>query len=565
MTDNSRVQASETPVPSGQTPIPQLAAGQALGPATLECARRIPWYGIALALVLALSAWFRLSNLGYASLTHDEAWRANICYGVDPVLTPRRLPPLQFAMGRLIQNLCGRTELWVRLPYALAGVGCVIFAYLFARRHFDRGSALLAAAVVGSNPELVAFSRKAKVFSLEALMAVLVLWAGFEAYRRRSSGALLVFMVAGTLAVGFTFSASLMVAAWMPLLAYAVLGAPFLAQQGVGDSAIPHPCYRRDGTRPHGRPLRTFLVVTAVLALVGGAWYFWLSGSPIGNVAREHPAFNDAWPASFAPAAFGSWLLAKADGVLRFTLGTSGVWEPLRWYVGVAGFLAIAASSGVLWRRQRVLCAFFAILAAGVVSAAALRLWPIGELRTMTFLIPLFGIAIGCGLYQFVRHLGRSPATVVILVFCVLVPTVRATKATLFPPPLEQHTRPVFAYTAAHLQPGDALFIHYEMKDAYRFYWRDTDHPTLLQPHDCRDDVGAFAARFDPWIAEHPRVWFVFMLRRPAEIEAWRDHLEQHYRVCDEYRFNDAAVYLVAPSTGRDPALQPVGRRGVRG
>ena len=51
--------------------------------------------------------------------------------------------------------------------------------------------------------------------------------------------------------------------------------------------------------------------------------------------------------------------------------------------------------------------------------------------------------------------------------------------------------------------------------------------------------------RFRPVSAEHRRVWFVFMLRRPNEVGPWMGHLKEHYHIRDEYRFNDAATYLI--------------------
>jgi len=392
------------------------------------------------------------------------------------------------------------------------------------------GSALLVAAVAAVHPALITYSCKAKVFSLESFTTVALLWAGFEACRRPSSRSLLLFMAVGLLGLGFTFTSSLLIAGWIPLLAYAVLV-----------NRLPN---RSDDTAD--RPVRTLFVVAAVLTLAGAAWYLWLAGSPNREVmVKYQEAAFRAWPEAYTPGALGTWLLFKSYGVLRFVLGMSEVWAPLKWCIGTAGLLAVSASAGVLWRRCRVACLFAVILAVEVVMAGALRLWPMGEHQTTTFLIPLFAIAMGCGLHEFARRMGRSPVTAVVLALCVFVPAARATKATLFPPPLEQHTRPVFAYTAARLQPDDAIFIHYEMRDAYGFYWRGAGHPTLLQPHGNRDDLTAFAGQFDAWIAEHRRVWFVFMLRRPNEVGPWMGHLKEHYHIRDEYRFNDAATYLI--------------------
>ena len=545
-TDKNDMQASEMSDrmedrhPTG-LPVSELPSGKRIGPAIGARMRRLPWHGIAVVAVLALSAWFRLAHLGASSLTHDEAWRANVSYGIDTgtATMPQRRPPLLFVMGWVTQNVLGRTEFVLRIPCALAGVGCVVLVYAFTRRHLGASSALLVVAVAGAHPALVSLSRSAIVFSLESLMAIALLWVGLEAYHRRSPRWLLAFMVVGLVGLGVTFTSPLFITAWMPLLAAALLW----DRPAEGGSWLPR---RRSvpSDETGRRAVRCLLIVAAVLTVAGLAWYLWLSSCPVGDGLRDDPMWS-RWPASYQPAALGSWLVSRSHAVLCFVLGTSGAWTPLKWWLGVAGFFAVSASVGVLWRRCRPLCWFSAILAVEVIVVGALRIWPIGEFRTVTFLIPLFAIAIGCGLDQFVRRMGRSPATAVILGLCIFVPVARATKATLFPPPLEQHTRPVFAYTAAHLQPDDAIFIHYEMRDAYGFYWRDAGHPILLQSYESRDDLAAFADRFDAWIAEHHRVWFVFMLRRPNEAGPWMEHLKERYHICDEYRFNDAATYLI--------------------
>jgi hypothetical protein len=487
-------------------------------------ARVLPWHTLAAATILILAAWLRLAELDVASLTHDEAVRANIAYGLDSICTQRRLPLLQLVMSSCLQHGLGRTELVVRLPYALAGVGCVVLVYLFVRRHFGRNAALLTAATTAFHPALVALSRKAKVFSLESLVAAALLWTGYEAYRRPSRRTLLSFVVVGVVAVGLTFTGALVVAAWLPLLAVAV--------------------WRR--SRDDRRVLPTFVFVTVVLAAAFGGAYAWLAGTAYGRtlVQYQQQVFH-SWPESYAAGPLAVWLASRSYGTLSYLTGMSEVWPPLKWFVGTAGMLAAAAALGVWWRQHRALCVYSGVLAAEVIVAAAVRLWPMGDNQTVMFLIPLFAVAVGCGLGEFMRRVGRSPATVLMLACCIFLPAARATKAALAPPPLEQHLRPVFAYTAAHLRAGDALFTHYETRDAYGFYWQPTGHPVFVQPFGSRDNVTTFAAQFDPWIAEHPRVWFVFMLRRPNEVGPWLDYLRGRYQVREAYRYNDAAVYLV--------------------
>ncbi|MCP4591824.1 MAG: hypothetical protein GY842_13895 [bacterium] len=487
-----------------------------------------PWHGAALAVIIGLAAGFRLVDLGTASLTHDEALRANAAFGGEHFWGVRWLPPFRVALGWAVQHGLGRSEWLIRMPYALAGIGTVVVSYLFVRRHLDKGLALWVAAAAAGHPALVFYSRRAKVFSLETLATIVLVWAGLEVYQRRSRRALLIFAVAGLIALGFTYTASLVIAAWMPLLAYRLL--------------------RERASRT--QLIRPFILTTVVLGLAGSAWYVWLSGSSNhGNHVQYQQEVLKAWPASYAPGDLASWLMIKGYGVLRFVLGITWVWSPLKWCVGTAALLAAACSGGLLWRRCRPLCLFTIILGIAFVTAGALRQWPIGEYKTATFLVPLVVLAIGCGMGQFARRMGWSASVILLAGLCVLVPAARATKASLVPQPIEQHLRPVFTYAADHLAPGDALFVHYETQFAYEFYWRREGVPTTVQPWGDRDDAAAFAAHFDSWMTLHPRVWFVFNLRRPSEVGPWMEHLRQRYLIQDEYRSNDAAVYLIEHKT----------------
>ena len=490
---------------------------------------------MAVVVVLVLAAWFRLAHLGLASLGHDEAARANITYNAFGEAGPyqsffvaRSLPPLHLLMGWAVQHGLGRSECLLRLPYALAGLGCVTLVYGFTRRQFGPGAAVLAAAVAAAHPALILFSKTVKVFSLESLASIALLWLGFEAYLRPSRRSLLLFAGVGAVALGFTYTAPLLIGAWGTVFVWTLLR----------------------GKAPYPTPRRHFLVAAGVLGLAGLASFAWLAGGTARDVTvKYYEVTQHAWPANYAPGELLRWASVKGFGLLEYVLGLTQLWSPLKWTVGTISVLALAASAGTVWRCNRALAAFAALLAAEVVAAAALRLWPMGDCQTATFLVPLVAVAVGVGLWQLVCRLGRSPATPFILALAVFVPAARATKATLCPAPPEQHLRPAFEAVAAHLQPGDALFVHYEAKVAYGFYWRETGYPAWFQPYSDRDNLAAFTDHFRACMAEHPRVWFVFLLRRPAEAGPWLEHVRSNYRIRDEYRYNDAAAYLVERPT----------------
>ena len=71
--------------------------------ATLSSATAVPWGTIVLLGVLAFAAWVRFSDLGFGSLSHAEAWRANDSFAATPGKL-QRFPPLQLALLYLWQS-----------------------------------------------------------------------------------------------------------------------------------------------------------------------------------------------------------------------------------------------------------------------------------------------------------------------------------------------------------------------------------------------------------------------------------------------------------------------------
>ncbi|MEE9243702.1 MAG: glycosyltransferase family 39 protein, partial [Mycobacterium sp.] len=346
--------------------------------------------------VVAVAAILRLYGLGHDSLAHDEAWRANWAHH-GSLNEARRLPPLQYLMSWTLQHTVGRSEFILRLPFAVAGVACVVLLYGLCRRFLGVGAGLLVAAVAACHPVLVEHSRTLKVFSLEALTCAALMWAGLEAYRSRRVRQLLVFLGVGLVGVGLTFTGSLVAAAWMPVLAWS--------------------SFR--GGNGYGRLRWTWGMVAALLGLGAAGCYFWLAGCPWLQMLRVYIVQEQTdWPAAYTPAALAGWGLAATKGMLQYVLGVTDEWPPVSWCVGTAEVLAVGLSLGVLWRRCRPLCVVAVILAVEVVLAGALRFWPFGKTRTMTFLVPLVAIGVGCGLWRFVRTVGWSPATVLVLGLC---------------------------------------------------------------------------------------------------------------------------------------------------
>ncbi|MCK4658766.1 MAG: glycosyltransferase family 39 protein [Phycisphaerae bacterium] len=496
----------------------------------------------ALALIVVFAFVVRAAHLGDTSLRHDEAGRASAAWSAS-LDEMRWFPPLQYSILWAVRHAFGRSEFAMRLPSAAAGFACVVVLFLFVRKCADTWSGICVAAVAACHPELVALSRIVKEFSIEALMCVVVTWAGFEACRTLSRRRLLGFLLCAILSISLTYTGSLVAASWAMLLGYAALK---------GRTERLHRLIQVSG-------------VAVVVALVAALAFLWFSGAyNRDGASHQYGVCGGAWPVDYDIAALAKWFVIKSHGMLRYVLGVGGVWAPLDTLIGGFELVLAAASLPPLWRRMRSFCIATLCILAFTVLAGSMKLWPYGCFHTMTFLVPLVCVSLGCGLRHLASKLSVSPAMVMLVVVCVGIPGARAVKSTLFAPPPQEHLRPVFEYTVEHLEPDDAIFIHYETRYAYGFYWQDTGHPVRLQPWESRDNLALFTDRFDAWIAEHPRVWFVFMLRRPAETGPWMEHIKEHYHIRDEYRFNDVATYLIERSE-KNPVLAGAPARGMPG
>ena len=499
-----------------------------------SAARLRTWSHVALILLATVAAVLRLIHLGEPSLTHAEAWRANWSYTADSDQI-RRLPPLQFVMLWTLQHLFAAGEFGLRMPSACAGILCVCLLFRFAQREWGLIAALIAGLFAAVHPVLLEQSRVLKVFSIEALFTVILLTTGLRACRDGTRRAYLIFLASALLGLGFTFSASFLAAAWIPLLARSQW------------RKSPAPASPPSMGTQHSRSTRgTLVVVAAALAAAAIACYIWFSGAACrGEVADYYfGTVEPVWPPSYAAQPLVAWLLSSTVGAVKYTLGAAHLPLPHRWIFTTVCALAVAAAIPNLWRHHRPLLLAIAGMLLIAMLAGTLRLYPFGEIRTMTHAVPAVVLIVGFGLAVLVQSLKRSPATALLLAFCVGIPTAYAVPAALRTPPPNEHIRPVFDYVDTHRADNNALFIYYPVDEAYAYYRRGDQTPALVQPRTDRGDTAAFAQRFDDWIATHRRVWFIFAHPWSDERELWLEHLQVHYELADHFAIGDASAHL---------------------
>lgn len=146
-------------------------------------ARTVPRGTVAaLAAVVLVGGLLRLSGLGAEPLWLDEAfsWRWAHLPVADlwgPAAATETNPPLWFTLERLVLSTLGDAEAMLRLPAALFGILAVPLAFLTGRALAGSGAGLAAAALVATDPLLVAYSQEARGYALLVAGTLLVLWA----------------------------------------------------------------------------------------------------------------------------------------------------------------------------------------------------------------------------------------------------------------------------------------------------------------------------------------------------------------------------------------------------
>ncbi|MEK6677559.1 MAG: glycosyltransferase family 39 protein [Planctomycetota bacterium] len=485
--------------------------------------RRIAQVGLVGGIIL-FAILLRFANLEHASFCHTEAWRANWIREGD-VSQARRFTPLFFLIHQAVQPFGVRSEAVLRFPSAVAGVVCVILVYGFSARVVGRRAACISALLTAVHPTLVYYSRKQLEYSFEACMSVALLWVGVATYRSLTPRAFAMFVIVAILGLGLTFTSAIAIAAWLAILGWAV----FRASQA------------------HRSARRAYLVAASALIVSTAGWYGWLSGAPNRDLMLiYYDSMEVVWPAAYTAEALTRWLVGAVYGVLQFTLGITDTWPPLNWFVASFEVLAICAALGIAWKRCRIGFVGVSLIVLGAIMCGAVRLWPLGSLRHSTFLIPFVTIITGWGFWRLWQQLGWSFASVCLAVMCAIIPSARAVKATMIAPRAYEHTRPLFDYVASHRQAGDAMFVYYFAVEAYKFYETPREIPVYLELSTDRANPELFVARFDEWISQHDRVWFISAHDWHGERDAWLLLLKTRYQELDCVETNDASLHLFA-------------------
>lgn len=128
-----------------------------------------------------VTVWLRLINLGYSDYQGDEIralYRPQAGQEISNFLLNQRKGPVQFLVTYIIKlfNFAYDNEFFVRLPFALAGIGAVYFFYKFLKLEFGKRIALYSALFMALNGLFVAFARIVQYQSFVILFSILTLY-----------------------------------------------------------------------------------------------------------------------------------------------------------------------------------------------------------------------------------------------------------------------------------------------------------------------------------------------------------------------------------------------------
>lgn len=129
-------------------------------------------------IILAAGLILRLISLNQ-SLWLDEAINVNVAQNLDfiSLITKYSLgdfhPPLYHLILKTWIGFFGSSEIIVRIPSVMLGVGTIYTTYLIAKNLFEKKTALIAATLIATAPLHIYYSQEARMYMLAAFSASL--------------------------------------------------------------------------------------------------------------------------------------------------------------------------------------------------------------------------------------------------------------------------------------------------------------------------------------------------------------------------------------------------------
>jgi mannosyltransferase len=331
-----------------------------------------------LLLALIVSACLlRLPDLGRQSLWVDEMCVYNDAFsGAERILNT--VHPVTFLLARLSMAL-GRSEFFLRLPCALAGILSIPFIFLLARRLFGKETAYVAAVLLTFSPYHIYYSQDANYYSEMMFFSLLTYYLMFAFFDRRTISLLVLLILANI--VNFKVHITnifVIVSEGLVLLGWLVIDGRFLRERAAEVVRL----FQR---------ARAVAVPVVCVFLAGMGYVAYLA---IGKVLRL--AVVDLGPgrAENVEFSFGFfWKIATDYGIAFQDYSVRNLV-----LTGVVVFFFLVGLGYCALRRRELL---FLVLTLFSVPFVALMVKPVGHFfhpRYTSFIVPLYVLCISQGL-----------------------------------------------------------------------------------------------------------------------------------------------------------------------
>ena len=354
-------------------------------------AAKIPWYSLAALLLLLITAALRFHDLAGDTVNFDEAAvafnsRGSLAQVISNTRHSNSSPLLYPLISWIIQQV-ESSAFSLRLVPATASVLTVAaILLLLPRVGVSRPAAWLAALLATLSPAAVEYAQSARVYSIDTLVAVLLI-AGLLWYLRDGRKALL--------------GASLLLA---PLTQYGLVlfGSAILLTALLPGRAGASSPTTAQSQKPAAYPTRLLNWLQQRLDLTGPAALF-LAGS----LSSYFLTFRQQWrPGGFAADGYLSTFYYSGgfDPVDLLSFAVARSWQLLNYNLpAIISILFLAALALLLlasWQRRRLepIALLFLTALAIAAGAALLQLYPLGGSRQSLYLGPVVFVTAGVAL-----------------------------------------------------------------------------------------------------------------------------------------------------------------------
>lgn len=149
--------------------------------------------------IIIVSVTFRLTALGYSDFQGDEVSVQNFLFGEEkiiPFILSRTVGPAQYLIAYVANLLADsfhiQKEVFVRLPFALAGVLAVFAMYKLSKKFFDESVALISTMLFSISGLYIAFSRIVQYQSFVILLSLVTVFIALSHLKIPSNKKLLL-------------------------------------------------------------------------------------------------------------------------------------------------------------------------------------------------------------------------------------------------------------------------------------------------------------------------------------------------------------------------------------